>query len=256
MYENMTNSWQVCYTNHDHHTPRAYSTIAAYDGHLAIVGGLLKSTGKPTPTVTISNANGQGHSLPPLPTPRCSTAVLGDGSHLIVAGGWNNNLDDCSTVEIYSAEQQRWLTAESLPQPCSFMKSVYLHGKWYLSGGNNQGRIVMYASVRNLIASTSSSPSPSVWKTLPELPCEYSSVAVFGGCLVAVGGLCHDSSSDSTLYVYSPHTRVWLAAATLPVPVSMTCTITLPNGELLLIGGVTPSSNQSSQVYKLSLKQH
>ena len=82
------------------------------------------------------------------------------------------------------------------------MKSTVLDGHWYLMGGVGQKEEVYYASLDSLVASCqpSEKPLPSVWKRLPDVHHECSSIAVFGNRLIALGGLRGRSPSSSILH--------------------------------------------------------
>ena len=169
--------------------------------------------------------------------------------YLIVAGGYNYN-GRLNTVEVFDGQQ--WVTADPLPERCCFMKSTSHDGHYYLMGGNFQGTSVFYTSLQSLVekatqhppTSPSNTDQPSVWKTLTDTPHELSSTTIFGEALAAVGG-CPNQSS---LHLYFPLTQSWLPAGEMPLGVHRTCTVTLPTGEMMVIG--------YSAVYKACVKLH
>jgi len=138
------------------------------------------------------------------------------------------------------------------------MNSTCHDGHYYLMGGQWQGTSVFYISLQSLVDKVTQHPptsptntdQPSVWKTLPNTPHEYSSTNIFGGALVAVGGVHYQSS----LHLYSPLTQSWLSAGEMPVGVCNTCTVTLPTGEMMVIGGGTRDTFYSPLVYKAHVK--
>ena len=286
-YDVSENSWRVLAIHSGSH-PTAYYTVVIHNNKVVVVGGLNCSTFRPTNEVTVcedgeqkstlskpqtvrgtprfstsaigrgtlppmptprfsTSAIGRG-TLPPMPTPRFSTSAISKGMYLVVAGGKVNVYKDTDLVEIYNGNDQTWFQAASLPIGGSFMKGVCLGGSFYLSGGNGQGRAVCCVDISSLIA------QKAMWKCLPELPCEYSSVATFGGCLLAVGGRSSDNRISRSLHVFSPHTDSWVMVGVIAVAVRMVCTATLATGELLVIGGYT-ESGLSSSVYKIALKK-
>ena len=113
---------------------------------------------------------------------------MSTGHHLLVAGGVVGiGVEYTAEVEIFDG--RRWVTAQPLPKAAWDMKSAYLNGEWYLMGGEGQDRSVFSATVDTLIASASAGgETPTVWKTLPEVPVGWSSTAVFGGHLLVIGG--------------------------------------------------------------------
>lgn len=64
---------------------------------------------------------------------------------------------------------------------------------------------------------------------LTDTPHNYSSSAVFGGALVAVGG----EPFQSTIHMYIPLTQSLVPVGKMPLGLEDTLTITLPTGELL-----------------------
>jgi len=67
---------------------------------------------------------------------------------------------------------------------------------------------------------------------------------------VAVGG----DLNQSSLHLFSPLTQSWLPAGEMPVGVASTCTVTLPTGEMMVIGGETMETMFSPLVYKARVK--
>ena len=176
--------------------------------------------------------------------------------YLIVAGGWNPNDGYLNTVEVLDGQQ--WVTADPLPKRCCFMKSTSHDGHYYLMGGHCQGTSVFYTSLQSLVekatqhppTSPSNTDHPSVWKTLTDTPHQYSSTTIFGGALVVVDGWPNQSS----LHLYFPLNKSWLPAGEMPLGVCRTCTVTLPTGEMMVIGGWTRDIVYSPLVYKARVK--
>ncbi len=64
-----------------------------------------------------------------------------------------------------------------------------------------------------------------------------SSTTVFGEALLAVGG--YDQPGTLSIFIYSPLTCTWEKVGELPESLASTCSITLPSGEMVVIGGCT-----------------
>ena len=235
-------------------SPTYYSALTTYHNKLLVVGGREASTGQTTNQLWVFEEGEQTWTqpLPPMPTRRWGASAVSTQDHLIVAGGYNysGRLD---TVEVFDGQQ--WVTADPLPVSCSWKKSTSHDGHYYLMGGSGQGTSVFYTSLQSLVDKATQHPptsptntdQPSVWKTLPNTPHEHSSTTIFGGALVAVGGYPNQSS----LHLYSPLTQSWLPAGEMPVGVHYTCTVTLPTGEMMVIGGRTINTDYYSPlVYK------
>ena len=57
----------------------------------------------------------------------------------------------------------------------------------------------------------------------------------------------------SSVHAYCPFTSSWVLVGELPQPLYSCITATLPTGELLVMGGVTPSGEATNTIYKYSL---
>ena len=241
-------------------SPTYYQALTTYHNKLLLVGGLEASTDQVTNQLWVFEEGEQTWTqpLPPMPTRRWGASAVSTQDHLIVAGGNNVGGDrrHLDTVEVFDGQQ--WVTADPLPVSCGWMKSTSHDGHYYLMGGRGQDTSVFYTSLQSLVDKATQHPptsptntdQPSVWKTLPNTPHPHSSTAIFGGALVAVGGHLNRSS----LYLYSPLTQSWLPAGEMPVGVHSTCTVTLPTGEMMVIGGVTSDTPWSPLVYKTCIK--
>ena len=190
-------------------------------------------------------------------TKRCATCVVSVGRYLIVAGGYiESGMSDI--VEVFNGHQ--WVYGTSLPISSVEMKSVVLKDEWYLMGGRNQKRNVFCTNLedfQNCKSDTSSDPV-IVWKKLgSQLPYERSSPAVFGNTLIAVGGENNfpgSQVSTSTIHAYSEYTKSWVHVGDLPQRLHSSCTVVLPTGELMVIGGMIGYTTKSRHVYMSTLK--
>ena len=177
--------------------PTRESALTTYQGRLVLVGGREVATGYLTNKLWSLQDDGTwAEDLPPMPTRRRSATAVSTGHHLLVAGGVGEDRRE-TAVEVFDGK--RWSTTEPLPKGDYVMKSALvnysmksalLNGEWYLMGGLWPGRSVFSASVAALLATAGTGERiHSVWRTLPEAPLEFSSPTVFGGLLLAIGGL-------------------------------------------------------------------
>ena len=239
-------------------SPTRYSALTTYHNKLLLVGGREISTGQVTNQLWVFEEGEQTWTqpLPPMSTSRKGASAVSYQDYLTVAGGSNSSNGLLNTVEVFDGQQ--WVAADPLPESCSFMTSTSHDGHYYLMGGDNQGTSVFYTSLQSLVEKATQHPptSPSntdqlsVWKTLTDTPHEYSSTTIFGGTLVAVGG----HPNQSSLHLYFPLTQSWLPAGEMPLGVYDTCTVTLPTGEMMVIGGETRDAWHSPFVYKACVK--
>ncbi len=239
-------------------SPAYLSALAIYHSQLVLVGGIETTTRRVTDQLwTLQDEQTWTQPLPPMPTARRSASAVSSGDHLVVAGG-DAGPARTDSVEVYDGVQ--WVRADPLPVACRDIKSTYHSGMWYLMGGYGQSTSVFCTSLQSLIEKATQQPShspdsseqQSVWKTLLDVPCVYSSTTTLGGALLTVGGV--DSNyKTSSINMYSPLTRSWLHIGDMPEAVSATCSVTLTTGETILIGGLT-GSGMSPHVHKGCLK--
>ena len=248
-YDPTTDTWETL------QSPTRYSALTTYHNKLLLVGGVETSTGQATNQLWVFEEGEQTWTqpLPPMPTSRRGVSAVSYQDYLIVAGGHNYG-GHLNTVEVFDGHQ--WVTADPLPERCCSMMSTSHDGHYYLMGGYCQGTSVFYTSLQSLVekatqhppTSPSSTDQTSVWKTLTDTPHQWSSTTIFGGALVAVGGWTNQSS----LHLYFPLTQSWLPAGEMPLGVDRTCTVTLPTGEMMVIGGCRDT--RSPLVYKARVK--
>ena len=234
-------------------SPTRCSALTTYHNKLLLVGGLETSTGQETNQLWVFEEGEQTWTqpLPPMSTSRWGASAVSYQDYLIVAGGFNYN-----TVEVFDGQQ--WVAADPLPKSCYSMKSTSHDGHYYLMGGDHPSTSVFYTALQSLVEKATQHPptSPSntdqlsVWKTLTNTPHQCSSTTIFGGALVAVGGCLNQSS----LHLYFPLTQSWLPAGEMPLGVHYTCTVILPTGEMMVIGGDTRDTPCSQLVYKACVK--
>ena len=244
IYDVRGNSWKKTKSATYQHA------LAVYNKKLVLVGGIHHTPPALTNELWVLQED-WSQPLPPMPTKRCNASAVGTGSHLAVAGGNEPGPNFHPSrvfdmVEIYDG--QEWKVTKSLPKPSYRMKSVLQGDTWYLMGGEEQGREVYYTSLENLIATTSSNPATSVWKKIPDVPFEKSTPAVSMNELIAIGGkksvvfLLPELQSvlppqfTSTIHAYSTSTRSWVYVGDMPTAYCSTCAITLPSGELFMLG--------------------
>ena len=251
-YDPTTDTWETL------QSPTRYSALTTYHNKLLLVGGEETFTGQITNQLWVFEEGEQTWTQPlsPMPTSRWKVSAVSYQDYLIVVGGRNYFNRPLNTVEVFDGHQ--WVTADPLPERCCSLKSTSHDGHYYLMGGDCQGTSVFYTSLQFLVekvtqhppTSPSNTDQPSVWKTLTDTPHQHSSTTIFGRALVAVGGWTNQSS----LHLYFPLTQSWIPAGEMPLGVNRTCTVTLPTGEMMVIGGWTRDIVYSPLVYKARAK--
>ena len=195
-------------------------------------------------------------TLPPMETKRHSVCAANYKDNLLVAGGWTSE-GTSDVVEIFNGSH--WCFAQPLPTKYSILKSAIHDQKWYLMGGDPapddpaQSNAVHYASLDSLLTSYELDDPSSIWKRLANTPCQSSSTAIFGNRLIAIGGE-EARSPVSTVHAYSFLTSSWIHVGDMPVAASNTCSLVLPTGELIVLGGIGGNTSFMTKVLKASIK--
>ena len=227
IYDSHDNSWRML------DTPTVNYALTTYDSKLVLAGG------RDSNNETISNQlwalDEQWHwtqSLPPMTTGRSRASAVSVDNYLIVAGGCDQ-LGLLDVVEVFDGRY--WSKAQSIPKASCSMKSCLLKGIWYLAGGEEQGKEIIYSCLSSLIATTSSETvrQISVWKKLANVPLEWSTPVIIGNQLATVGGFTYSSA----IHVFSFSSNSWVFVGNLAVASHSTCTVILSTEELLVVGG-------------------
>ncbi len=241
-------------------TPTQLFALATYHSQLVLAGGQFPQPphGK-TNKLWVLGADGRtlNQPLPHMPTPRYGAVAISTDRHLIVAGGGSGSDNSLDVVEVFDGQQ--WAQTDPLPKECRYFQSTCRSDFCYLMGGEEQGRSVVYTSLRSLVDKASNrAPSTggqqSVWKTLPKVPFKCCSTTVFGEALLAIGGSTATlERAKSSIFMYSALSRTWVKVGELPEALCDTCSITLPTGEVVVIGGNTTWEDRSKHVHKVTL---
>ncbi len=234
--------------------PARLTALAVYQGHLVLAGGIPPTSYVSTNRLWLTNSDQHTwkQTIPPMPTPTLAATAIATDKHLIISGGISDDYLDI--VQVYNGTQ--WALAHPLPTHCCFIQSTYHNDTYYLIGGH--GKQVFSTSLHSLIQSayqtkTTDATPPTVWNTL-DTPYQSFSIAVLRSELVAIGG--EDYSITPSLRIYSHQHHTWETMySALPQPLYRTCSITLPTGELMVIGGEESDGQSSAQVYKGSVSE-
>ena len=239
IYTTTTDTWDTPID-----TPVSSFALTTYHSQLVLVGGREyvdeKLWGEHTNKLWTLSEDGQWQeTLPSMETKRHHACAVSYKDHLLVAGGISPlySINNLNVVEVFNGNH--WSFAQPLPTSYHDLKSAILDQHWYLMGGLPEDTAVHYASLDLLIAScqpSKTSQPSAVWKRLTDAPYQKSSTAVFGNKLIAIGGEGIDTQM-STVHAYSFHTNSWIHVGDVPLLVYNTCSVVLPTGELMVVGG-------------------
>ncbi len=164
-------------------------------------------------------------SLPAMPTRRSWTSSVSGGSPevLVVAGGSVRNNKYLDVVEVLLGDH--WMTADSLPTPCSNMRSAFHEGNFYITGGRYKENILFICNLESLkaFASDNRTTTGTVWREITT-PIKTFAITFFLSNLISIDK-CSSIRSylstarswiETTTQGYVPHaTTVFASAAVL-----------------------------------------
>ena len=222
VYDIARDSWDI-----HSWSPTAYAALTSYYSELVLIGGEEIASNRTTNIVLVWQDGEWRPSLPPMLLPRCRASVVSSSNYIIVAGGEPSPVSCTAVVEVFDGHF--WTYARSLPEKCWCMKSVLNNDALYLVGGVPQGREVFKATVQSLVDSTQKSAQSPVWTRLPQAPTVLCSMAVFGSQLLVI------STVLTSISAYFPHTQSWVYVENTPTPTPLSCSLTLPTGDLMVM---------------------
>eukprot|EP00731_Ephydatia_muelleri_P012571 Em0006g1465a len=213
-------------------------TLAVCGGRLVWVGG-LKGSG--VWSKEVKELRGGRWSVMPDMLVGCewSCVVSVSGGGMVVMGGYGDGarLND---VQVFDGGTQTWHRGPSLPKPCHSMSAVVHGDVVFVIGGVGMDRAVWCADIRDL---------QSVWREVPDVPTERSSVCVVDGVLLAIGGDCTEDGSKKASSIYGLHLdEEWRHVGDLPFACSTVDTLLLSGGGLFMVNGYT------EQVMKITVQ--
>ena len=229
--------------------PNEVFSLAVIDGLLTSVGG-KDSRGL---TNTLLSLTGEGERkkwsevFPPMPTPRHSTACITTEKALVVAGGIAGG--DLATVEVMDINTKQWTTVCPLPQKLLSLSGIVCGDSLYLAGGITRGsgsKSVFTCSLPDLwqpetlgsrIRQTLT--MSNVWKEISSLPVTDSTLASFGGHLLAIGGRDDSRNPITDVYRYDSDADSWHVISQMKNKRSQCLAVTLPEDQLIVVGGWT-----------------
>ena len=227
--------------------PNGVFSLAVIDGLLTSVGG-SDSRG---PTNTLLSLTGEGERkhwskvFPPMPTPRYSAACITTEKALVVAGGRAG--DDLVTVEVMDINTKQWTTVCPLPQTLWLPSVIVCGDLLYLAGGittDSWSKSVFTCSLPDLWQPETlgsrirrTLTRSNVWKEISSLPVTDSTLASFGGHLLAIGGRDDSWNPTTDVYRYDSHTDSWHVISQMKNKRSRCLAVTLPENRLMVVGG-------------------
>ena len=191
-----------------------------------------------------------------MPTPRQAAACVTAKGALVVAGG-SDGSSALATVEVMNIDTKQWTTVSPLPQKQSDLSGIVRGDSLYLAGGSPPSKSVFTCSLPDLLSSSNSLTSRSsqatrmqtLWKEVSSLPAVDSTLASFGGHLLAIGGKDDSTNSiTSDVFSYDSHTNSWSVVSQMKVKRSECLAVILSEDHLIVVGGYNRGSRITTSV--------
>ena len=253
-----------------------YSTLPQYNAYgfamtalnnqLVLAGGRDLASGKPTNQIAVLQSDKWTHPYPPMTIAHYSSTAVSFNNHIIVAGGRVDQGRRISSVEVLDVTSNRWCIADPLPVGRSSIKSVVVGDMCYIMGGvdhtGSHTKVVHRVNLRELtekavsMATSPATPKPiSLWQTEEDTPLFYFAPLVLKQSLLAVGGRDDRLDASTSIHLYQSGTRRWVKVGDLPTARShCTCSV-LPNGQVLIAGGMHNYFSTLSRVDLLTITE-
>ena len=214
--------------------------MTSLNGQLVVAGGL----GDDARIQVWKSGHGWVHPYPPMPTGRGRSAAVGYQNYLIVACGFPYK----SEVEVLDSSSGRWFSAQPVPVGGHVLSSAVVGDCWYLSsfGCWEDGKEhIFWAHLPTLTSSAilALTTTQYIWHKLPTPPAEWPTLIALEGHLLLVGG----RGCVQEIHRYDQETRQWRTCGQLPVGLFAPCCAVLPSGDLMMAGGVTGDTKNTSK---------
>ena len=244
--------------------PNGHCSLAIVDSLLTCVCGFNNGyTNTLLSLKEVSGGMGRWCELfPPMPTPRRSTVCVTTSQALVVAGGYADSryLD---TVEVMKISSKQWTRVCSLPKRLSHCSAAVCGDTLYLAGGLvdedsvfSSSKSVFIGSILDLMQQgtlkfklkRTLSQTRSAWKEVCSLPVIHSTLALFSGRILAVGGRDDSGNPTDNVYSYDTESDSWKVVSQMKNKVSLSLAVSLPQDCLVVIGGYTQGVNTTNSV--------
>ena len=161
---------------------------------------------------------------------------------LVVAGGWSEEENPLSSVEIMNANNKQWYIGPPTPIPWSSMKTATVGDTCYFMGGVIEGNptdevysMSLSALTCKLLDPRNSEGEKSIWKEVPGLQVTQSTPISISGSLLAIGG--KKDVFTTAILLYESKTGNWVEVGNLPALHFQCTSVMITDREMLVAGG-------------------
>ena len=175
-------------------------------------------------------------SASPLIDPRSDHAAVALQTGMVMVIGGNQGPRLLQSVEIYDAKNDRWFRASPLPEPRTELSAFTLP----------DGRVLVAGGVVGSGAATDTTyiynPPGDAWAVGPKMNLprvQHAAVQLANGDILFIGG---DGAASGTSERYDVKTEKFVLSGTLVDPRQAARGAQLPDGRVVLVGGMPPRS--------------
>lgn len=259
------------------HNPARFFGLATFLGRLVSIGGRLPDntiTGK-IGVFNFAKGSWDEDKIPSMPTKRCYPTVVSHGKYLAVCGGVTQGGGTTDIVEVLINNEQ-WCSGPRLPHRLCLAKQTMINHSCYLTGGACSvsplqllpSNSLLSISLSSLVSQPATPPRESSkrWDnhrnhfsdSFAKFNSDtnyYPTIANHGGIMLMIGGWNQDlMAPNEDIYAYSPIACMWVKVQKLPKACcSLAASAQLPNGAIMLIGGVEKVQGKSRKISSVML---
>ena len=224
-------------------TPTYHYALVTYQSQLVLVGGVDICNHDITNKLWVLDEEFTWTEPFPAMLRKCRGAsATSINNHLVVAGGHDKSA--LTLVQVFDGNRWSSWKAQCISRASYWMKSLQDKGNWYLAGGRWLDGKIFHTSLKVLTSTKSIDKDESVWQSFPDVPYGYSSLSLLGTELLSIGG-----EQSATVHAYSDQKRSWVAVGSTPIACDSSCSVSLPNGEVLVVTG-EEGSGLASRVFR------
>ena len=220
------------------------------DGRVLVAGGQTVDLGNITTTATAEfyePVTGTWSPTGSMTTPRSRhTATLLLDGKVLVAGGRNNNLAT-ATAELFDPSTGTWTPTGMMNIPRDFHSATLLaDGRVLVTGGISTGD-----GKDNAVEKTAEiyDPATGVWSSVDHMAQArwgHSATALLDGTVLVAGGTgpAFDGNYTVRAEIYNPQSNRWRNVDSMTTPRGFHLATLLPDGSVLVAGGLTLPHNE------------
>ncbi len=245
--------------------PVSSFSMAVLDGMLTIIGG-KSSDLAPVSTLYSYAGSKWVQKFPNMHTERYWTMSTRWNYFLIVMGGEGRDRQVLDVVEVLNLQTQQWSFASSLPRAMDSAASAICGDDLYVGGGShaNSARYIAVCSLPHLLENLHEEKLSigvalslkELWKQIDDLPYFKTCLTSVESYLFAVGGKDELEQPTSAVYVYNSPSKKWQKVSEMKYARSSCYAVSLPNNEIMVVGGINKDTKVGTKVEIARLKSH